>query len=101
MDRTMDAEYARLSLLSGLFASAADTAIGKPHFIHVVRANAWNLTWELLTTWKAEAVAMGVAAELLEPPPELEALMPVLVETGIELQAVVDEHLSRERGSAG
>jgi hypothetical protein len=44
----------------------------------------------MLAAWKAEAVAMGVAADMLEPPPEVEQLMPVLIETGINLQTKVD-----------
>jgi hypothetical protein len=64
---TMDEDYVRLSLLTGLFAGAADRHLGRTHFAAIVRPLAWDLTWELLASWKAQAVQMGVPTEALEP----------------------------------
>ena len=86
----VDDDYAKLSLFAGMFAAAADHALGGSHFITITRQHAWTLTWEKLAAWKAEAIAMGVAAKDLEPDPELVKGMPWLIEYGKRLQHQVD-----------
>lgn len=65
--RTMDDDYAELSLLVGFFAAAADASLGRLHFVPKTQAECWDLTREKLAAWQVEAVAMGVPAEVLEP----------------------------------
>ena len=61
--------YAMLSIRAGFLAGAADTFIKRTHFVpqvhHHVRM--WTLTLGRLLAWKAEAVAMGISADMLEP----------------------------------
>jgi hypothetical protein len=86
----MDDEYAKLSLYAGMFARAADEALGTNHFISMIRQHAWSLTWEKLAAWKAEAIAMGIPAKDLEPDPDMIKGMPWLIEYGKRLQHQVD-----------
>lgn len=86
----MDDDYARLSLLCGFFASAADHALGRYHFAPKVRDEAWSLTPEKLAAWKQEAIALGVPADALEPTDEEKARIPALIETGKRMQADLD-----------
>ena len=55
----------------------------------LTRERQWELTAELLTAWKAEAVALGVPAEDLDPPPSLMEALPI-VDVGIAAQRAED-----------
>jgi len=90
-NREMDREYAELSLLAGLFASAADSYLDQTYFVILARENEWNLTLEMLADWKTDALNMGVPADVLEPTAEQLKTMPGLVELGRKLQAIIDK----------
>ena len=86
----MDRNYARLSLMAGYFASAADKHLGTDRFISQVRRHQWELTPERLAAWKAEAVREGVPADALEVPADKIKVFEDLVDLGIAMQANVD-----------
>jgi hypothetical protein len=86
--RAMDKEYARLSLLAGYFAGQADQALGREHYIRLIREHAWCLTWEKLAMWKADAVQLGVPSAVLQPPPK--RLVAEFVKKGMKMQEIVD-----------
>ena len=87
---TVTDDYAKLSLFAGMFAYAADHFLRSDHFITMIRAQAWTLTWAKLAAWKAEAIRMGVPAKELEPSADDIAAMPWLIEYGKRLQEQAD-----------
>ena len=89
----MDEAYARLSLLAGLFAGAADQHLGRDHFASRIRAEAWSLTAEKLARWHVEAADLGVPAEKLRLPPEI-----TLTQLLVQAQAL-QQYLDRAIGT--
>lgn len=85
--RKMDEDYAKLSFAVGVFASAADSHLGGKYFETKTRAEAWDLTWEKLAAWKAEAWLMGVPTETIS---QIEEMPEGMMENGMALQAEAD-----------
>ena len=86
----MDRDYARLSLLVGHFAAVADQCLGGHYFISLARQHAWELTPELLATWKTDAVRQGVPVEAFDLTTEQTQLLEQFVDLGLDMQAEVD-----------
>lgn len=86
MTTTMDAHYALLSLRTGIFCGAADRYLGQDYFLSKGRANAWDITEEILIKWKQEAIELGVPAERLELTTDEMDLFPQLISAGMALQ---------------
>lgn len=86
----MDDDYAKLSLLVGMFAFTADRFLGRLHFIPITSQQPWTYTWEKLAAWKAEAIQMGVPAKALELDRKMKKALPRLIEEGKRRQAKAD-----------
>ncbi len=93
-DREMTADYAALSFLAGVLAAAADKHLGDDEFIMRTRRQAWDLTWEKLAAWQAEALKRGVPAEDLKVDHLLDR-MPSLLPHLMRLQQLCDEKRAR------
>lgn len=94
--KPMTLDYAHLSMIAGIFAGAADAALGRTYFATKVRADRWNLTPEKLHGWRQEAIAMGVPVETLRLSPETEACLPTMVKIAQAEQKKIDASLNEK-----
>jgi hypothetical protein len=70
-DRKLDRPYVVLSFLTGYMVETADEYLGIDYFVPRSKQHVWELTPELVESWKQEAIQMGVPAVVLEPPPRI------------------------------
>lgn len=89
-DCPMTVDYAKLSMLTGMFAAQADTHLGGHEFQTKIREEAWNLSWEKLVKWKIEAIERGVPVEVFELPSMVKERLSFLIGPGIRLQRMLD-----------
>jgi len=83
--------YAELSIRAGILCCAADHYLGGCLFATRGRLHAWDLTEQLVATWREEAINLGVPSEKLQPTAEELERFPILIEQGIALQHQLDK----------
>jgi len=70
----MTDEYIRLSLMAGYFARAWDELLLIEHFVPLSYAFRWDLTQDVLDTWKEEALKLGVPVKETEMPEQMKQM---------------------------
>jgi len=96
-DKLMTEEYARISILLGLFAGAWDSHLGGIYFITKFRQDQFNFSWEYVENAKREAVQMGVPEALTAVPERVKAMLadPLMMKTAFEDQQDMDDEIKK------